>query len=184
MINSKTIQNCKIPFPAVQTLTNDMVLGKIHINGIYQGWNGENIEQIKQKHKDNPFTLRIGMPSVDKQLKADPVLFILHYLSYNPLSKDIEKRELVPYRNMDKIYVGQSIDEQKYTNFKAFFDGNVVADELFLKRYDDIAKVPVGKILLNLMDRVEKLEKELAAVRRQTVNNPIYNKQQNNEQLS
>jgi hypothetical protein len=184
MINSKIIQNCKTSFPAVQTLTNDMVLGKIHISGIYQGWKGENIEQIKQKHKDNPYTLRIGMPSVDKQLKADPVLFILHYLSYNPLSKDIEKRELIPYRNMDKIYVGQSIDEQEYTNFKAFFDGNVIADELFLKRYDDIAKIPVGKILQDLMSKVQKLEKELALIKRQSTNNPIYNKQRKNEQFS
>ena len=184
MINSRTIQNCKATFPAIQTLTNDMVLGKIHIKGIYQNWNGEDIEQVKQKHKDNPFTLRIGMPSIDKQLKADPVLFILHYLSYNPLTKDIEKRDLVPYRNVDKIYVGQSIDEQRYTNYRAFFDGNVIADELYLKRYDSIAKVPVGKILLDLLDKVQKLEKELTVLKRQSQDNHIYKKQQDNEQFS
>jgi hypothetical protein len=179
MINSKTIQNCKQPFPAIEGMVNDMVLGKIVIKNVYQNWLGENIEQIRQKHETNPYSLRIGMPAIDKQLKSDPVYFILHYLSYNPLTKDVEKRELIPYRNMEKIYVGQSIDEQEYTNFKAFFNGNVIADELFLKRYDDIAKVPVGKILLDLMERVKKLEKEVSTYKKQANNNPIYQKQSN-----
>lgn len=179
MINNSVIQNCKQPFPAIEGLVNDMVLGKIKIQNIYQSWKGESITQIKDKNEHNPYSLRIGMPATDKQLKADPIFFILNYLSYNPLTKDIEKREIIPYRNMDKIYVGQSIDEQEYTNFKAFFDGNVIMDELFLKRYDDIAKVPVGKILLDLMTKVKKLEKELDEYKKQTNKDTIYKKQQN-----
>ena len=103
MINNGAIQNVTKPFPAIQGLRNEHTLGKILIKNIYQSWNGENIVQIKNKHETNPYSLRIGMPGTDNELKNDSLYFILHYLSYNPITKDIEKRELVPYRNTERM---------------------------------------------------------------------------------
>ena len=74
------------PFPAIQALKNEHALGKILIKNVYQQWKGENIEQIKRSHEGNPYSLRIGMPRVDSELKGDALYFILHYLSYNPIT--------------------------------------------------------------------------------------------------
>ena len=89
MINNKTIQNTKKSFSAIKGLRNEHMLGKILIKNIYQTWNGENITQIKQNHTDNPYTLRIGTPTTDRELKNDSVYFVIHYMSYNPITKDI-----------------------------------------------------------------------------------------------
>jgi len=174
MINNSVIQNCTISFPAIQGLVNEHALGKILIKNVYQGWQGENVVQIKDKHEENPYSLRIGMPSTDKQLKGDAVYFILHYLSYNPLTKDVEKRELIPYRNMEKLYIGQSIEEKSYSNYKAFVDGNIVANDIYLKGYESIKDTPIGKLVIGLMDKTEKLQIEVANLKRQLKTNPIY----------
>jgi len=177
MINNNTIRNCSIAFPAIQGLINEHALGKIFIKNIYQGWQGDSINQIKQKHETNPYTLRIGMPTTDQQLKNDSVYFILHYLSYNPMTKDVEMRELLPYRNMEKMYIGQSIDEKVYKNYKLFVDGNVVADDIYLKKYDAIKNIPLGQLVVNLIEKVEKLQLEISQLKRQAINNPTYIKQ-------
>jgi hypothetical protein len=178
MINNEVIRNCTRPFPAIQGLVNEHALGKITIKNVYQGWQGESINQIRDKHEDNPYSLRIGMPSTDKQLKNDAIYFILHNLSFNPLTKDVEMREIIPYRNTEKIYIGQSIDESTYKNFRLFVDGNIVTDDIYLKRHDTIKDIPLGQIVINLIDKVEKLQLEIAQLKRQTINNPIYTKQQ------
>jgi hypothetical protein len=178
MINNEVIRNCTKPFPAIQGLVNEHALGKITIKNVYQGWQGESINQIRDKHEDNPYSLRIGMPSTDKQLKNDAIYFILHYLSFNPLTKDVEMREIIPYRNTEKIYIGQSIDESTYKNFRLFVDGNIVTDDIYLKRHDTIKDIPLGQVIINLIDKVEKLQLEIAQLKRQTINNPIYTKQQ------
>lgn len=181
MINNNTIQNCTFPFPAIEGMLDDNVLGKIKIKNIYQSWHGESIETIKRAHTDNPYSLRIGMPSTDTQLKNDAVFFILNYLSYNPLTKDIEKRELVPYRNMDKVYIGQSIDERLYYDYRLFVDGEAVIDELFLKRHEALSAEPIGELILKLVDKVEKLQIEVGDLRRQLKSKHIYTQGIDNE---
>lgn len=184
MIANDTIRNCTFPFPAVEGLIDDNVLGKIKIKNIYQSWRGESIQTIKRAHADNPYSLRIGMPSTDNQLKNDAVFLILNYLSYNPLTRDIEKRELVPYRNMDKIYIGQSIDEKRHYDYRLFVDGEAIMDELYLKRHEKIWAEPVGELLISLMDKVEKLQVEVGDLRRQLKSKHIYTQGINNEQIN
>lgn len=174
MINNSVIRNCTVSFPPIQALVNEHALGKILIKNVYQPWQGENINQIRNKHEENPYSLRIGMPSTDQQLKGDAMYFILHYLSYNPITKDIEKRELVPYRNMDKLYIGQSLEEKHYKNYKMFVDGNVIADDIYLKKNDNLKDVSLTQILTNLISKVEKLQLEVADLKRQLNNKPIY----------
>ena len=181
MINNDTIRNCTKPFPAVEGLIDDNVLGKIKIKNIYQSWRGESMETIRNNHTDNPYSLRIGMPSMDNQLKNDAVFFILSYLSYNPLTKDIEKRELVPYRNMDRVYIGQSIDETYYKDSRLFVDGKAVIDELYLKKHEQLFQEPIGELLIALVDKVEKLQTEVGDLRRQLKSNHIYTQGIDNE---
>lgn len=174
MINNNTVRNTQVSFPIIQGLINEHALGKILIKNVYQGWQGENIKQIKNKHEDNPYSLRIGMPSTDEQMKSDSMFFIQHYLSYNPLTKDIEKRELVPYRNSEKVYIGQSIDEKVYKDYRLFVDGNVVVGDIYLKNYNSIKDIPIGQIITNLVDKVEKLQKEVIRLKQQQNNKHIY----------
>ena len=114
------------------------------------------------------------MPSTDEQLKNDAIYFILHYLSYNPLTKDIEKREIVPYRNMEKLYVGQSLEEKSYIDYKVFIDGNIVADELYLKKYTELKDTPIGELLLELINKTDKLQLEVINLKRQLNKDTIY----------
>lgn len=172
MINNSTIQNVKKSFSPIKGLRNEHVLGKILIKNIYQSWNGESISQIKQNHSDNPYTMRIGTPSVDNQLKNDSVFFILHYLSYNPLTKDIENRELVPYRNMEKMYIGQSLQEKEYSDYRLFVDGKAVMQDLYLTNSNE--EQSIAQLITNLTNKVEKLQSEVVNLRRQLNTSPIY----------
>jgi hypothetical protein len=176
MISNSTIRNCTKSFPPIQGLMNEQVLGKILIKNIYQAWTGESISEIKDKHEVNPYSLRVGKPSTDSQIKGDRMYFIPNYLAYNSFTKEIEKRELVSYRNMDVVYIGQSIDEHYYKNYKLFVDGKVVVDDIIIKRYDDLKDTSVGQLLMNLVDKVEKLQVEIAVLKRQSKNSPIYTK--------
>lgn len=181
MINTSTIRNVRKPFPAVEGLVNPHALGKILIKNVYQGWQGESIQQIKSKHTDNPYTIRIGKPSTDQQLKGDSVFFILHYLSYNPTTKDIEMREIIPYRNSERIYIGHSLDEADYQDARLFVDGKAVVEDLYIKGSDEIKNTPVGKLIEGLVLRVEKLQQEVVNLKRQLSNGHIYNQVPNNE---
>lgn len=176
MINNNVIRNCTISFPAVQGLLNEHALGKILIKNIYQPWQGENIKQIVEKHTDNPYSLRIGLPSTDKQLRNDSMYFILHYLAYNPVTKDIEMREIIPYRNTEKIYIGHTVDEKYYKDYKLFVDGNMVATDLYLRKSD--TETSIAQLLNNITSKIEKLQQEIVNLKQQLNNKPIYN--QNN----
>jgi hypothetical protein len=174
MINSTKFHNCKVPFPAIEGLGLTETLGKVRIKNIYQTWNGENINQIRERHESNPYTLRIGMPTVDERLKNDSVYFILDYLSYNPVTKDVEQRQLIPLRNMEKLYIGQSLQETEYKDYRLFVDGIAVVDDLYLKKYQSIGDQPVGRLLVNLVDTVEKLKLEVVDLKRQLKTQHIY----------
>lgn len=173
MINNSTIRNSTISFPAIQGLVNNQVLGKILIKNIYQKWQGESIEQIKQKNENNPYTLRIGTPNTDNQLKGDCMYFIPNYLAYNPTTKNIEKRELIDYRNTQTVYIGHTIDEQLYKDYKLFVNGNVVCDDLYLKNVN-LKDTSLGELVTSLMNKVEKLQAEVVELKRQTKNANIY----------
>ena len=173
MINNSTIRNSTTSFPAIQGLINNQVLGKILIKNIYQKWQGESIEQIKQKHENNPYSLRIGTPNTDNQLRGDCMYFIPNYLAYNPFTKNIEKRELTDYRNTQTVYIGQSIDEQLYKDYKLFVNGNVVCDDIYLKN-TNMSQTPLSQLVISLINKVEKLQAELVEIKRQTKNANIY----------
>lgn len=174
MINNSTVRNSQVSFPIIQGLVNEHALGKILLKNVYQSWQGENIKQIRDKYENNPYSLRIGMPSTDEQMKNDSMFFILHYLSYNPLTKDVEKREIVPYRNTEKVYIGQSIDEKIYKDYKLFVDGNAVINDVYLKNHNSIKDIPLGQLVVNLIDKVEKLQLEVINLKRQQNNKHIY----------
>ncbi len=172
MIANKTIQNVTKPFPIVQALRNEHALGKILIKNVYQQWKGESIQQVKQLHENNPYSLRIGMPKIDDELRGDAMYFILHYLSYNPITKDIEKRELIPYRNMEKLYIGQSIQEKEYSDYRLFVDGKAVMQDLHLTNIDQ--NQSITQLIVNLTNKVEKLQAEVINLRRQLNSSHIY----------
>ncbi len=174
MIKNNTIRNCTIPFPAIQGLVNEQTLGKILIKNIYQGWQGESIKEIKDKHETNPFTLRIGTPKTDVQIQNDKMYFVPNYMAYNPVTKNIEKRELVDYRNVEKVYIGQSLDEMQYDNYRLFVNGNTITNDLYIKNYDSIKDISVGQLIINLVNKVEKLQAEVMELKRQTKPTDIY----------
>jgi hypothetical protein len=138
---------------------------------MYQQWNGENIQEIRSKHEDNPYTLRIGTPNTDDQLRSDRALFIQSYLSYNPITKNIEKRELIPYRNVDKVYIGdQSVEEKYFEKYTAFVNGPmVVEDLLFLE-----SKQSLLQVIQKLTSEIETLRSEVANLKVQTKQQHIY----------
>jgi len=174
MINNSRIQNCKIPFPAVEGLGLTETLGKVRIKNLYQKWNGENMNQIRDRHETNPYTLRIGMPAVDEKLKTDSIYFVLDYLSYNPLTKAVEQRQLVPLRVMEKVYIGQSIQEMEYKDYRLFVDGNAVVEDIYIKKYESLRDQPIGRLLVNLMETVDKLKLEVVDLKRQLKTQHIY----------
>lgn len=174
MINNSRIQNCKTNFPAIQGLGLSEAMSKVRIKNVYQTWQGESMNVIRDRHESNPFTLRIGVPTEDERLKNDSIYFILQYLSYNPITKDVEKRQLVPLRNMEKIYIGQSLDEKLYKDYKLFVDGNVVAEDVYLKKYESIKDQPLGRIVVDLIETVNKLKIEVAQLKRKQNQQHIY----------
>ena len=115
------------------------------------------------------------------QLKTDPIFFILHYLSYNPHTKDVEMRQIVPYRNTERIYIGQSLDETSYPDSKLLVDGTAVLDDVYLKNMEEYKNVPIGRLIEQLVQRVEKLQGEVLNLRRQLNNSHIYNQVPKNE---
>jgi hypothetical protein len=174
MINNSKIRNVSVSFPAIEGLGLTETLGKVRIKNIYQQWNGESVNQIREKHETNPYTLRIGLPAVDERLKNDAVYFVLDYLSYNPLTKQVERRELIPLRNMETVYIGQSVDEKVYKDYKLFVDGNAVVDDLYIKKFDSIKDQSIGKLLTTMVDKIEKLQQEVLNLKRELISKHIY----------
>ena len=158
MIPNSKIQNVKVPFPAIEGMSYSPFLDKIRISNVYQQWNGQTVGEIANNHQDNPFTLRIGLPHVDEQLKNDRVFFITNYKSYNPITKQIEERQIIPYRNTETIYIGQTTEEQEYKNYSLFAKENIVADDLYLKKFPSIKDKSISELIINLVEKVNKLQ--------------------------
>lgn len=157
---SNNIKKAKITFPAVQSMGGPSFLGRIKLKNIYQQWNGESFSDIAKRHKDNPFTMRIGLPQTDKQMKEDRIFLFTKYLAYNPLTKQVEKRELIPLRNTEKIYIGHSPEEHQYKDYKLFVDGKVVLEDVIFKSPNHIDSLVQTLEFMKL--RIETLENEIA----------------------
>jgi hypothetical protein len=144
------------------------------LKNIHQDWRGENFQEIVDKGKDNLFNIRIGLPQTDKQLKEDRIFLFTKYLSYNPLTKQIEKRELIPLRNVDKIYIGHSPEESNYPDSRLFVDGLIVAEDFAFKQPNSDVQSLVDTIR-DLRRRIEFLEQETAKHSTNNSNTTIYN---------
>ena len=179
MINNEKVRNVQVPFSPISGLTMNGTLGKIRLNNIYTQWNGESVKDIKLKHKSNPYQVRIGTPNTDQQLKQDRIYFISDYLSFNPISQDIEKRDIIARRLMEKVYIGQTTQEAEYKDYSLFVNGNVVAEDLILKKEGDIQGVPLTKLLNRLIAKVDQQSKEIQQLKAQLKNEPIYSKHVN-----
>ena len=176
MINNSKIRNCTVSFPPIQGLVNSESLGKIRIKNIYQSWNGESIAEIRQKHDNNPYTLRTGTPLIDDQLKNDRIHMVTHYMAFNPLAKTIEIRDLLPRRITDKLFVGQTTQEGEYSNYRVFVDGNIVADDVYLKKYESIKDIPLGRLMIDLISKVERQSAEIQQLKLKLSEQHIYTK--------
>lgn len=174
MIISKNIKKTKVPFPAPQGIGGPSFLGRIKLKNIHQGWKGENFQQIIDKGDENPFNIRIGLPLTDRQLKEDRIFLFTKYLSYNPLSKQIEKRELIPLRNVEKVYIGHSPEESNFPQCKLFVDGQVVVEDIAFKQPNSHIDSLV-KTIQDLRTRVEFLEHQLNKYVNNNVTTTIYN---------
>tara|TARA_R110000851_G_C12863528_1_gene544231 strand:+ start:101 stop:640 length:540 start_codon:yes stop_codon:yes gene_type:complete len=179
MINNDKVRNVQVPFSPISGLSMNGTLGKIRLNNIYTQWRGESVKDIKLKHKSNPYQVRIGTPNTDQQLKQDRIYFISDYLSYNPISQDIEKRDIIARRLMEKVYIGQTTQEAEYKDYSLFVNGNVVAEDLILKKEGDIQGVPLTKLLNRLIAKVDQQSKEIQQLKAQLKNEPIYSKHVN-----
>ncbi len=168
---SNTIKRAKIDFPAIQGIGGPSFLGKVLLKNVYQQWKGENFLEITQKHDDNPFNLRIGLPQMDRQLKEDRIFLFTKYLSYNPLTKQIEKRELIPLRNTEKIYVGQSPEEHSFNDYRVFVDGKIVAEDLIFKQPNEGSLI---QKIQKLEEKIQILELQIQKLTSNTEKNTIY----------
>lgn len=171
MIPSRHTKNVRVSAPILNLLIGAPYLESTNLKSIYQQWRGENINEIRNKHTDNPYTLRIGTPHTDYTMKEDRALFIQSYLSYNPVTKDIEKRELIPYRNVDRVYIGdQSVEEKYFERYTAFVNGPIVAEDvLFLE-----SKQSLLEVIQKLTSEIQTLRSEVANLKVQTKQQHIY----------
>tara|TARA_R110000868_G_scaffold354932_6_gene616196 strand:- start:938 stop:1462 length:525 start_codon:yes stop_codon:yes gene_type:complete len=171
---SKNIKPNKVNFPAVQGIGGPAFIGKVLLKNVYQPWRGENFIEITEKALGNPFNLRIGLPQMDKQLKEDRVFLFTKYLSYNPLTKQIEKRELIPLRNVEKVYIGHSPEEHEFHNYKLFVDGNIVVEDVLFKQPNQQIGSLVNKIQ-KLEEKIQYLEQQIQKHTTITEKQTIYN---------
>lgn len=174
MMISKNIKKPKVNYPTLEGIGGPSILGRIMLKNIYQPWRGENFVEITENAVGNPFNLRIGLPQIDKQLKEDRIFLFTKYLSYNPLTKQIEKRELIALRNTEKVYIGQSPEEHQFSDYRLFVDGKIVVEDILFKQPNQIIGSLVEK-LQKLEERVQKLELELQKYKLITNNKAIYN---------
>jgi hypothetical protein len=171
MIPTRHISNVKVPAPILNLMIEDPYMSMVPIKNIYPEWKGENIEQLKE-HKENPYRLRIGTPNMDQRMKADHAYFIKSYLSYNPVTKDIEKRDLTVYRNVEKVYIGkQSLEEKTFRDYSLFVNGSVVVKDII--SIDN--RRSVLQTIKELQDQVDFLAKEVGSLKLQLQKQTIYN---------
>ncbi len=176
MINNDKVRNCTVPFSPIPGLATGESLGKIRLKNIYPAWNGENVDDIKEKHKKNPYLVRIGTPGTDSRLRGDRVYFVSHYLAYNPITQGLENRDIISRRVMGKFYVGQTTQEGEDENCDLYVNGSAVLEDLYLYKNENIKDKSISNILTKLLDRVDQLTKEVAQLKAKVKTKPIYTK--------
>lgn len=170
MIPSKNIRNVRAASPILNLLVNNPYMDKVLTKTLYPQWQGETVSELSQ-NPDNKRTIRIGTPNMDRDLRADHLYFIQSYLSYNPVTKDIEKRELIPYRNVEKVYIGpQSLEEKAFNNYTAFINGTVIVKDIITID----SRESIRDIIKQLQQKVEFLTQEVSYLKGQLQNQTIY----------
>jgi len=170
MIPTRHIFNVKKAAPILHLVTSQPFMEKVEIKKLYPQWKGENMQQLKQA-KQSPDRIRIGTTTVDDALKQDHAYFIQSYLSYNPTTRDVEKRDIIPYRNVEKVYIGkQTVEEKTFNNYATFINGTAVVRDIIMidsrqSLVDTIAKLQAD---------VQNLTKEIAVLRLQLQKETIY----------
>lgn len=176
MINNDKVRNVRVPFKPIEGLATGATLGKIRLKNIYTSWNGESVADIKAKHDTNPYLVRIGTPNTDERLRSDNIYFISHYLAYNPITQDLENRDIISRRVMDKFYVGQSTLEGEYSECDMIVNGSAVLEDLYLYKHENLKDKSVSSVIAKLLDRVDQLTKEVAQLKAKVKTQPIYTK--------
>lgn len=171
MIAGRNIRNSRVTAPTLNLLADAPFLEKAPIKTLFPQWQGESVNLIRDTFTHNPYRVRIGTPNTDQAMRNDCAFFIQSYLSYNPVTKQLEKRELIPYRNIERIYIGeQRIDEEEYNDYVAFINGNIVVnDVVFLE-----SKQSVVEQITKLQQQVSQLQSEIIKLRSETKTQPIY----------
>lgn len=176
MINNSKVRNVQKAFPILEGVQNPNTLGKIKLKNIYPQWNGENVNDIKDKHDTNPYIVRIGTTQTDDQLRSDRLYFISHYLSYNPITQGIEHRDIISRRVMDKLYIGQTTEEAYHPNARLYVDGSIMAHDMFFTKSNKLKQQSITRVVLDLLDKVDQLTKEVAQLKAKVKTPPIYRK--------
>lgn len=176
MVNQNTAELGVRTLTAVQ-VNDGLLMDKIKIKNFYPNWRGESVGEIQNKH-DIKHQLRIGTPLVDEQLRKDKVFFILEFLSFNPVNSQIEKRILTPQRIMNKLYVGQSLEEEKHKDAAVFIDGKLVATEIVSLKGED-KQIRDFKYLNS---KIKELHSELKLLKAQM--RDIYNQDESTNKVS
>ncbi len=76
MIPSRNIRNARVATPILNMLVDAPFIEKAVLKAIYPQWRGESISEIREKHSDNPYRVRIGTPNTDTALQSDHAFFI------------------------------------------------------------------------------------------------------------
>lgn len=157
--------------PLLNLLTDGPYMDKLLIKTIYPQWSGETVAEIAEKNVSNPFALRIGTPNTDEHIENDQVYFISRYISYNPLAKQIEYRNLTNHRFTKKLFIGQQTpDEASFKDYNLFVNGNIVGKDLILSNTNE----SVADKLRSLEMQIKYLQTEIAKIAKQTVTQTIY----------
>lgn len=170
MIN-KHYKKVKVAAPILNLLTDGPYMEKVLIKNIYPTWNGESVQQIAENNQSNPFTLRIGTPSMDRHMSTDSVYFVTKFLSYNPGTKQIESRNLIDGRYTKKVYIGeQTVDELTHKDYQLFVNGNVVANDIVLLH----TKESLADKIRSLEQQMRFLQAEIIKITKQAETQAIY----------
>ena len=171
MISGRNVRNSRAIMPTLNLLAEAPFLEKAPIKMLFPQWQGESISVIRNTFTENPYRVRIGTPNTDETMRNDCAFFMQSYLSYNPITKQLEKRELIPYRNVERIYIGeQRIDEEQFKDYVAFINGNIVANDLILLE----SKQSIAEQITKLQQQVLQLQSEIVKLRSETKTQTIY----------
>lgn len=66
---------------------------------------------------------------------------------------------------MGKFHVGQTTAEGDYKDYEAFIAGNLIAQDIYLTNNDSIKSIPLTKLIVNLINKVDQLSKEVAQLK-------------------